>query len=171
MQIVSINPQTGGRIDAVGADPRNDGSRAHPRTDAPRKSLVGHAATARKGSEIQSAFAGFGLKCLQRGDVRVPLDECRYRAKALHSRAVQTPYVIADVSIVGIDADLAVLNTSDRMARQVEFLDDGSRNSVQVAVGIESMIHGVDVDIVDVQQYCAAGLLCERSQKFPFGHF
>src|SRR5437667_12644097 len=94
---------------------------------------------------------------------RVPLDEGRHRSESLHGRAVQGPDLIGHVSVVGIDADFALPNARHRVARQVKFLDDSPRNSVQIDLWVKPMIHSVDIDIVDVQQYSAAGLPSEGS--------
>src|ERR1700756_890980 len=96
-------------------------------------------------------FCGFGLKRLETRDVRVPLDERRQRPKTFHRRGVQTPYGVADVCVVRIDENFALLDTSYCMARQVKFLDNGPRDPIQIAVGIKSMIHRVDVNVVDVE--------------------
>src|SRR5207302_10312699 len=68
-------------------------------------------------------FFGFCLKCFQRGNIRVPLDERRHRSKSPHGRAVQGPNLLGHVSVAGSDADFTILNTGYRIARHVKFLD------------------------------------------------
>src|SRR6516164_9358723 len=70
-----------------------------------------------------------------------------------------------------VDADVAPAAASERVAGEMKFLHRGGRNAVQVAVSVKTMVHGVDVQVVDVQQNGAAGLPYERGQELPLGYF
>src|SRR6516164_7980846 len=70
-------------------------------------------------------------------------------------------------AVVRVDANVASAAAREGVPGQMKFLHSGGRNAVQVAVGIKTMVHGIDVEIVDVEQYGAAGLPNQRRQELP----
>src|SRR5262245_9595826 len=117
------------------------------------------------------SLRGFRLKDGERRNVRIPFNERWPRTEALQRHAIELPNLGCDVGAMRIDANVAPATTRECVAGQMKFLHRGRRNAIQVAVGVKTMVHGIDVEVVDVQQYAAAGFAHERRQELPFGDF
>src|SRR5712691_13167602 len=54
------------------------------------------------------SLRGLGHQHIERGDIRVPFDECRDARQAPHRIAIERPHVVAHLSAVRVDANLAI---------------------------------------------------------------
>src|SRR5271170_8188023 len=99
-------------------------------------------------------------------DIVVPLKQSCGVPDTLDRPLVQTPNWIKYRVIVGVEDVLFKLG----VAGDVNLRDALDRNAVDVVEGVESMILGRDVDVVDVEQDSAVGRLHHLVQKLPFGH-
>ena len=55
------------------------------------------------------------------------------------------------------------------VAGHVDLAHAAHRQRIDEGARIESEILAADVDVVDVEQQCAAGTRCDRGQEIPFG--
>src|SRR6187401_329703 len=99
----------------------------------------------------------------KRGNVRVPLDESRQRAEAIHGASVQLPHGIANLRAMVIDEEVATTG----VAGEMDFTDAIERQAFDELVRVEAEILRAHVHVVDVEQQPAAGRLRDRPQEFP----
>src|SRR5262249_43484407 len=92
-------------------------------------------------------------------------------AERVEGRGIQVRKLGWEGGTGGVDANVASAATGECMTSQVKFLHRGGRNAIEVAAGVKTMVHGIDVQVIDVEQYAAAGLAHQRGQEFPFGNF
>jgi hypothetical protein len=69
---------------------------------------------------------------------------------------------------VVVDADgLPVAGVPNAMSREMDFANRARRQRVQIPSRIPSVISRADIDIVDVAQNAATGMLCNVREEFP----
>src|ERR1051326_3440190 len=95
---------------------------------------------------------GFFLQYFESRNVGVPFDQRRLCTELFDGRAIQRPDRWRDACAVGVDeAGARVLESSEMN------LGDGvGGNSGHIIERIEPVIHGVDVDVVHVEEKLAA---------------
>ena len=96
----------------------------------------------------------------------VALDHGRHAAETLDGASVQLPDRIDDRCVMGID-DVSALAA---VSGEVKLPDAPWIDGLDVAVRVEAVVVAADVDIVDVEQNQAVGLVRYRRQELPFRH-
>ena len=116
--------------------------------------------------EVLLSFFGFGVDFVEGGDVVVPLEQGGRGAAALDGAGIELPDGIDDGMVVGVEDVLLVFG----VAGDVDLGDAVRGHGVDVVHGIELVVHGGDIDIVDVEENAAVGALGNFGDKFPLGH-
>ena len=83
-------------------------------------------------------------------------------AEAAHRKPVQLPYRLLNHPAMGIDQAVPSFIKPGEM----NLLDRVGRHRIEVSGGIETMIDGIDVDVIDVEQQAAAGAPAQLIEKF-----
>src|SRR5690242_8150566 len=118
------------------------------------------------GDEPPASLLGRRRKLAKFGDVVVPFNEGRNLAEASYGMLVERPDLGANRMIVRVEQIGAMI----AMAGEVELSDPVDRNGVDINPGIELMVEGVHIDIVDVEQNSAVRLFGHRGKELPFAH-
>jgi hypothetical protein len=87
-------------------------------------------------------------------NVVVPFDQGGHRPESADRIFIKRPDLLADRVVVGIQEVGAVV----AVPRKVKLCHALDRDRVDVLGGVEVMVEGVHVNVVDVQQVCAVGL-------------
>lgn len=69
-----------------------------------------------------------------------------------------------------VDQDRPSVGIGDVMAGEVNLLNASRRQGLDGASSVGPVIDGVDMQVVHVEQYAAAGAPCQFADKDPFGH-
>src|ERR1700682_5874683 len=88
---------------------------------------------------------GFRLQHVEIRQVRIPFDQRWDIAESPQCRTVKVPYRIADRRTVRIDEQLVPVQVDAAESSQMKFLDEVSRNALQVLVTVEFVIVRGDV--------------------------
>lgn len=110
---------------------------------------------------------GFAVDFFEAGDVGVPFEEGGGRAAELDGVGVHFPDGVEDGVVVGIEDVFFEFG----MAGDMHLADAFVRDVVEVVVGVEGMVLGGDVDVVDVEEDAAVGKFSDFREKFPLAHF
>src|SRR5687767_1200477 len=105
----------------------------------------------------------FGAHDVQIGDAIVPFDESRDPTEASHRLPIEVPDGLDDGSVVGVEQVGAHVGVSG----QVDLADTVTGEAGQVRLGRKAMVHGADVDVVDVEEQSAVGSLGDGAQELP----
>src|SRR6185437_16995609 len=98
----------------------------------------------------------------------IPLDQRRPRTERLERIGVERPYGLADSRAVIVDAQHpASRELAHGVPREVELADLRGRQRGEVALGVEAVVAGADVDVVDVAEDAAASARRDRGDEFP----
>jgi hypothetical protein len=102
-----------------------------------------------------------GVLCLaeQHFEIRyivVPFDQRRAPSDGRDRVAVKLPYGVGYRTAVVVDPDLPAIGGVDRVAGQMNLLDQMSRDKTQIETRVLTLIAGTDEDIVDVEQEATA---------------
>ena len=112
-------------------------------------------------------FHGFAVDFLEAGDVGVPFEQDGGGAAFLQGEVEHFPDGVEHGVVVGVEDVLFKFG----MAGDVELADAVVRDITEVFVGIEVVVLGGDVDVVDVEEDAAVGLFDDFGEELPFGHF
>src|SRR5262245_28749201 len=107
-----------------------------------------------------------GLDHVEGGDVPVPLEERRDIAGARDGVTIELPDLRDRVVVMRVDDVRALIG----VAREVVLGDARRIDRVEILPGIEPVVEGADVHVVDVEQHPAVGLLHEPTEKLPLRH-
>ncbi len=111
------------------------------------------------------AWSSSATKLGKRRDAVVALDHGRDRPQALDRAAVEVPDRIDHGCVMRVDDVVAAV----AVAGQMDLLHPLGGHAGQIGVGIEAVVVGADVDIVDVEQDQAVGALRDLAQELPLG--
>src|SRR2546425_2485482 len=109
---------------------------------------------------------GFDAQFLKLGYLLIPLDEGRDAAVAAQRQAIKVPHRRADRPSVRIKEVGALV----AMSGEMNLANALCWQSCQVLCRVEAVVGGADVDIVDIEQDAAVGLLGDLCQKGPLRH-
>src|SRR4029453_715142 len=102
---------------------------------------------------------------LERRNVRIPLDQRRHWPEPRHRCPVELPNRRADGVVVRVDHEITVVLVTG----QVNLPDSLPGKGIEIPPGIESMVAGIDVEIVDIEEDSAVGLLDDSPHELGLG--
>src|SRR5579875_1879823 len=108
-------------------------------------------------------MVGYPDELFQRRQLVIPFDQGGERAQSGHSIVVKLPDRGANGLIVAIEQ----VTTKVGMTREMILDYALGRDGIDIAVRVEAVVEGVDVDVVDVKQNGAVGFFRYRTHKVP----
>src|SRR6185369_26874 len=102
--------------------------------------------------------------------IRVPLDQGRYRTELRERGAIEVPHRPGDARAVVVDQDRAAVRVVRGVAGQMNLADRAGLHGIEVFAGILVEVAGAHVDVVDVQQNAASGPATELEEELGFGN-
>src|SRR6185437_13774116 len=110
---------------------------------------------------------GFRYEYIQGWNISIPLDQCRDMSKTSHCGLIECPDGLADLRSVCVNPNLTRAHDIDSVARKMDLLDRAPGNGVEIGEGIEAMIPGADIDVVDIEQHAAPRFPRQGRDKIP----
>jgi hypothetical protein len=118
-------------------------------------------------AEELGGFKGFMMDFVKGRDTVVPLEEGGGTAAELDGVGVKLPDRIEHGMIVGIEDILFEFG----MSCDVNLADAMVRDVVQIVEGIEAVVFGRYIDVINIEKDAAVGHLDDFAEKLPLGHF
>ena len=103
-------------------------------------------------------------------DIGIPLDQRWQVPESVDRVGIKLPDGVGNGTTVSIDQQRNSEILLLRVAGEMHFPDVGRRQRIDVVPGIETMVDRIHIDIVDIAQQAAAGLIGKTGEKFPFGN-
>src|SRR5260221_1075801 len=103
---------------------------------------------------------------LERGHLAVPFDQRRDRTESPERGGMKLPDRFGDPGAMIVDQDGDLLNAV--MAGEMDLADRRGWECVEIGCGLEAEIRRADVDVVEVAEDPAAGLLDDLAQELGF---
>src|SRR5881296_548216 len=103
------------------------------------------------------------------GEIRIPLDQGRYRSEPCERSAIEIPYRLRDRRAVIVDQDRPAVGVVRRVAGQMNLADRSAGHRVQIRERILVEVAAAHVDVVDVQQDAAPGPAAKLAEELGLG--
>jgi len=93
----------------------------------------------------------FGGECVQRWQLGIPFDQGRSRTELMKGETVQIPDSIGYRSIVCVDAHRSIAVSVMSVSGEMDLADGIGWQARDVALGIDTLILGIDHEVVEIE--------------------